>query len=49
MADINQNLALLSAQSEQTGRLFHENREATEVIGNEMVNLKAKVKQFKGM
>lgn len=49
VADINQHLELLSAKSEQTGRLFHESRQAIDLIGNEMGNLKEKAKQFKGV
>ena len=49
VTEINQTLDSLSAQTEQTGNLFNESRQATEAIGNEMGGLKVKLEQFKGL
>ncbi|MCW4628951.1 MULTISPECIES: methyl-accepting chemotaxis protein [Marinomonas] len=47
VADINQHLSMLAAQSEQTVELFHQSRAATNAIGEEMRHLKDKVELFK--
>ena len=47
VADINQHLSMLAAQSEQTVELFHQSRAATNAIGEEMIHLKDKVELFK--
>ncbi|SBS29323.1 Methyl-accepting chemotaxis protein CtpH [Marinomonas spartinae] len=47
--DINNHLSMLAEQSQHTTALFNQSRIATEAIGNEMTQLKAKVSLFKGI
>jgi len=47
--DINNHLSILAEQSQHTTALFNQSRIATESIGNEMTQLKAKVSLFKGI
>ena len=49
VSEINKSLVVLSAQSDQTARLFNESQKTTESIGLEMESLKVKVSQFKGI
>ena len=49
VSDINESLAVLSTQSDQTARLCGESKQATDSIGNEMGGLRLKVSQFKGI
>jgi methyl-accepting chemotaxis protein len=49
VAEINQHLEVLGAQSDQTSRLFEQSQAATEAIGNEMSQLRRRVAQFRGI
>lgn len=49
VAEINQHLEVLGAQSDQTSRLFEQSQAATEAIGNEMSQLRSRVAQFRGI
>ena len=49
VSDINHNLEVLSAQSEQTSRQLELSQAAAEAIGSEMGNLQSRVNQFRGI